>query len=393
MKNASGSGSIRRKEVVKNGKVYVFFEARYSYHGKQKSITGKTQAEVAQKLRKITAEIDGGDYREPSKLTVASWLDTWLADYCGSIKPRTKDSYEAIVNTHLKPSIGKIKLDRLTPADIQHLCNNLHRDNGKEPLSNKTIKNVHGTLHRALQKAVEIGLINRNPADLTELPKVVQKEIHPLDDELTMAFLCAIENDPYRDIFKVDLFTGMRSGEILGLPWNAVDFEKGSITIKQQLQMVRKSNGQYTIATPKNGKSRTIFPAPAVMAILKARRASQAEQKKEALKNGELWNNEYDLVFTDCHGVNLKPQTVNNHLKKKIMASIGFEEGHFHTLRHSFAVTSLKNGDDIKTVQTSLGHHTAAFTLQIYAHSTDEMLRNSGERMQRYFEEMNAKIG
>lgn len=393
MKAASGSGTIRRKEVVKNGKVYVFFEARYSYHGKQKSITGKTQKEVAEKLRKITSEIDTGSYIEPCKTTLSSWLDIWLSDYCRNIKPGTLNTYKATVENHIKKAaIAKKRLDALTPADLQHFCNNLSRVGGTEPLSTKTVLNTCGVLHKALSKAVELNLIYRNPADLVELPKLVKPEVKPLDDELTKLFLNAIKGDKFEDVFKLDLLTGLRSGELLGLGWDCINFDTGAIVIKQQLQLVRGSHGVYTIAPTKNSKSRTIYPGAYVLDILKNRKALQTAQRKEALKSGEPWNNQFNLCFTDEHGEHLRQQTVCNHLKKA-MAEIGFPEGHLHSLRHSYATRSLQNGDSVKVVQESLGHATASFTLQVYAHATEEALKNSGERMQKYFEEISAKIG
>ena len=177
-KSAAGTGTIRKKTVTRAGKEYSYWEARYTagYNpgtGKQiqRSITGKTQKEVAQKLKAATAAIDEGTYTAPSKMTVAQWLDIWTAEYLGGVKPATVVSYNATVRTHLKPGLGAIRLESLTAHTVQGLYNSL----GEKGLSAKTIKNVHGVLHKALQQAVANGYIRFNPTDACIRPRVQQK--------------------------------------------------------------------------------------------------------------------------------------------------------------------------------------------------------------------------
>jgi len=130
---AAGDGSIRKKIVKKkNGKEYTYWEARYTCGfdpetGKQKqhSISGKTQAEVAQKLREITAEIGRGAFQEACKLTVGEWLDTWELDYLNGIKPRTLEAYCCLIKIHIRPELGGIRLEALNAHTIQHFYNDL----------------------------------------------------------------------------------------------------------------------------------------------------------------------------------------------------------------------------------------------------------------------------
>ena len=179
-KNASGAGTIRKKTVTRNGREYVYWEARFTVgfdpgtgKQKQKSITGKTQKEVAQKLRQITTEVDQGTYREVSKLTVGSWLDTWESTYLGDLKPRTLESYQCQIKNHIRPCLGSIKLEGLTTPTIQKFYNDLSKT-----LSPKSVKIAHGVLHRALQQAVLVGHIRANPADHCTLPRLEKKEPH-----------------------------------------------------------------------------------------------------------------------------------------------------------------------------------------------------------------------
>lgn len=390
---AHGSGTIRKKVVTRNGTSYTYWEARVTIGrdpgtGKQlrRSFSGKTQKEVRQKMQAAAVAVDNGDYFEPSKLTVSTWLDIWTKEYLNSVKPRTVEAYKSNIETHIKPAIGAVRLYSLTPVDIQRLYNGLINQKTGEPLSPKTKKNIHGTLHKALEKAVSIGYIRHNPADRPDLPKVERAEIKPLDDAEIVSFLDIIKGHEYEPVYIVTLFTGLREGEVLGLTWDCINFTNGKITIKQQLQKRRGSGGIYELVSTKNGKTRTITPAQLVMQTLREQRRTQLNERFRA---GKAWNNPWNLVFTNSLGGHLCAQTVYLHFKK-LAAAAGVPNARFHDLRHSYAVAALRSGDDIKTVQENLGHHTAAFTLDTYAHVTEQMKQESSRRMDSFIEGIQA---
>lgn len=158
-----------------------------------------------------------------------------------------------------------------------------------------------------------------------------------------------------------------------------MDSEKGVLTINKQLQKERKGTGAYHLVSPKNGKGRWITPAQAVMEVLRAQQRKQAEWKQLA---GGAWEDS-GLVFTNQLGHHLSAQTVYLHFKK-LATEAGYPNARFHDLRHGYAVVALQSGDDIKTVQENLGHHTAAFTLDVYGHVTEQMKQASAERMERF---------
>ena len=276
-----------------------------------------------------------------------------------------------------------MKLTKLTPHIIQGFYNDLlangrivpKRDKqGKiikkdgvavtetAPLNAKTVRNVHGVLTKALSQAVKVGYIARNPCDMVDLPRVEKAQIMPLTDEQVKSYLAAADADnDYGDILKVILFTGLREAEALGLTWDCIDFKKG--------------------------------PAPFVMDMLRAVRSKQAQRRLQA---GDLWQDWIDpakqyaacrLVFTNALGDHLHPQRLYAH-HKKIAAKAGAPDARVHDLRHTFAVLSLQNGDDVKTVQENLGHATAAFTLDVYGHVSERMKEDSAARMQGYFENL-----
>ena len=181
-------------------------------------------------------------------------------------------------------------------------------------------------------------------------------------------------------LYKVALFIGMREGEIYGLSWDSIDFDKRVIRISQQLLKEKKKGAIFYIDSTKNNKARTITPAPFVMSILKDVKRKQNENR---LKAGSAWENEWDLIFTNEIAHHLYPQTVLKRFKK-IASEIGKPSARSHDLRHTYAVTSLQEGDDIKTVQENLGHATASFTLDVYGHVSEKMKRESAARMEAF---------
>ena len=374
---AQGSGTIRQRS---DGR----WEARYTVGrdpgtGKQiqRSVYGATQQEVRKKLAQVTTDIDGGTHKEPCKMTLSQWLDIWSTEYLGGVKPKTVESYCCQLKIHIKPALGAMKLETLNTHMIQKFYNSLSKErNGKPGLSPKSIKIVHGVLHKALQQAVSIGYIKFNPSDACTIPRVERKEIKPLDNEAIIKFLKAIQGHRFEDVYLTLLFTGMRRGEVCGLTWDHVNLEKGTILINRQLQNIPGQPGAFRLVSTKSSKGRTISVAASVVEILKKHRAKQAEAR---LLAGPIWKDE-NFVFTDDVGSHLSPNTLY-HNYKRLVASIGMPDARLHDLRHSYAVAALRAGDDIKTVQGNLGHHTASFTLDTYGHVTEEMKRASADRM------------
>ena len=383
-RNTAGAGSIRRRA---DGR----WEARYTAGvdpstGKQiqRSIYGKTQQEVRQKLTKVTAEIDEGTYIAPSKMTVAQWMDMWLEAYVRhAVKQYTYEAYERDTRNCIKPALGKVSLSSLNALQIQNFYNSLI----ERGLSPKTVKNVHGVLHEALERAVKLGMVKYNPTNGTELPKVQRKPIHPLEDEAIQAFLEAIKGVKYERLFYTDLFSGLREGEILGLTWDCVDFDREQLLVNKQLQKSKKVGGKYVLVPTKNSRTRSVTVASSVMTALKEQQQWQEEMK---LQLGDEWKNDWNLVFTHENGAHLCPFTVYIRFKE-IVRKLGLPEVRFHDLRHTFAVLSLENGDDLKTLQDNLGHATASFTLDVYGHVSRRMRQQSADRMEQYIQSQKDK--
>lgn len=168
------------------------------------------------------------------------------------------------------------------------------------------------------------------------------------------------------------------------MTWDCIDFDAGIITVEKQLQREHIKGGEYKLVSNKNDRVRKIMPAPFVLDVLKQQRRTQMEQQ---LMAGEVWSNPWKLVFTNEVGGHLCATTVYKNFKK-IVASIGVPDTRFHDLRHTYAVISLQNGDDIKTVQQNVGHATASFTLDVYGHVSTRMQQDSAKRMQNFIDEL-----
>ena len=233
-----------------------------------------------------------------------------------------------------------------------------------------------------------IGYLRVNPSEPCALPRVVKKVIKPLDDDAIRRFLEAVQGHRFELLYLVTLFTGLRKGEVLGLAWDRVDFDKGTLLIDRQLQRAKDETGErrYSLVSLKNDRWRRITPADFVMELLRRQRSRQAEWR---LRAGTAWEDS-GLVFTDELGKHLSPYTVYNNYKR-LVALIGRPDARVHDLRHTYAVAAIKSGDDIKTVQSNLGHATAAFTLDVYGHVTDQMKRDSAERMQKFIKSVSGQ--
>ena len=302
-RGASGGGTIRKRS---DGR----WEARYSLGfdpktGKQvqKSIYGRTQGEVRKKLSAVVVQIDNGTYTEPSKVRLSVWLDLWFQDYTGNLKPATKSAYEEHIRVHIKPYLGDVMMASLTTQMIQRVYNMLQFE---KHLSPKSIKNIHGVFHKAIDQAIKIGYIKQNPLDAVVLPRVEKRQIQTMEDSDMTAFLEAIKGHPYENVLFVTVFTGLRQGEVLGLTWDCVDFERGTLLINKQHNKA-KGEKEYHFSSLKNDRIRMLTVADDVMDVL---RRQKALQTLWAELLGEAFHNDDNLVFTNEYGRFIANQAV-----------------------------------------------------------------------------------
>lgn len=398
-KRVNGEGSIRKR---KNGSweatITVSFDP-VTHKQSKKSFYGKTRKEAKDKMeaflekkeeedrfaQALLSQVVPESAADENDMFLSSWLDIWHKNYLSDVKLSTRANYRSIIDNHIDPVLGNYPLSKLKAPVIQNFYNQLHDE---KKLSPKYIKNIHGVLHSALDKAVAVEFTAKNYSSVCSIPKVEEPDICPLNREEQERLFAALKGEEFEDLILVDLFTGLRCGELLGLTWDCIDFENGIIHVKKQLSLPRKKGGggKCYWSTLKNGKSRIVLPAPFVMDVLRHHKAVQASQKLAA---GPLWD-EGDfpnLVFTHPNGYHYIQPTIWKEFQK-ILKKAGLQHYRVHDLRHTFAVNSIKAGDDIKTLQENMGHYSAAFTLDKYGHVVDEMRKASSERMQKLIDSM-----
>ena len=366
----NGEGTIRLR---KDGRWEGIATTPYG----RKSVYGLNKEEVRRKLGEIKSDVDKGDYIDETNMTVEEWMNEWQSLYL-DVKPGTLRKYEGDIRNHIIPSLGGIKLAELTVADVE----TSYIQWKKEGLSAKSVKNVHGVLHKALDKAVSKGMIRKNVTVECERPKVKHVEMHPLEDEEVPEFLHCAEEDILYPLYYVALFTGMRQSEIMGLTWDCINVSKGKIRIYRQLLRVNayKQKGEYKFVETKTGKQRIIEPPHQVIQMLENVKRQQKEWERTC---GAAWKNTDGLVFTNPDGMHLSSSNVYRHFKR-IVNKMGLDDVRFHDLRHTYAVISIENGVDMKTLSMSMGHHSVAFTMDKYGHVSGTMRRKAAEKMSDY---------
>ena len=371
-RRANGEGSLRKRS---DGR----WEGRYTVGrdpktGKliYKNVLGRTQAEVREKLKEAIADSDKVDVVKAEQYTVGQWMEVWFENYAKlKVRPSSHQTYRGYLDHHIKPYIGNIPLNKLTSLDLQKLYKKLltggrvdriestHQPKGLSP---KTVRNINQIISSAMELAKAQKLILTNPTESCALPKVEHREMKTLTQEQLSAFLREAKVTGVYEMYYIELATGLRRGELLGLKWKDVDFTNGTIRVQRQ---VARINGEIVEAPLKTKNSyRTVTIGPDAVEILK-------EQKEKT-------DDEY--VFPSPNGGPISPDSVN-HMLQRVLKRAGLPQVRFHDLRHTFATLALQNGVDIKTVSGMLGHFSAGFTLDTYTHVTTPAQREAANTM------------
>ena len=355
-KRGNGEGTIYRRKDGKWATQYTVYTAEGR---KRKTLYGKTRSEVASKLTNALSDREGGLTFDTGNLTLGPYLDRWLSDSVqGSVQETTYRRYEELARLHIKPALERLKLKALTPAHVR----GLYREKLDSGLAPRTVNYIHRTLYKALKQAVADGLIPRNVAGVVKAPKLTKKEIHPLNHAQVNALFEAARGDRLEALYIVAVMMGLREGELLGLKWEDVDFEAGTLSVRRSLSYTEK---EPIFNTPKNGKGRNLkLTNIAIDAIRRHKTAQNAER----LQLGSLWE-DHDLVFPSQTGRPMRAWSLIGGPFKRLWKRAGLpERTRFHDLRHTCATLLLTQGVHPKFVQELLGHATISITLDTYSH-------------------------
>jgi integrase len=354
-KRGNGEGSIYPH---KRGGVKVGYRGSYWVDAaegpKRRYITGETREDVAEKLAKAISDRADGLVFDAGSTTTGEYLTRWLSDSVrGTVQGSTYRSYGRVVDGHLVPGVGRVKLANLRPDHIRRLYRSMV-DAGK---ATRTVQYAHTLLKRALAQAVMDGLIPRNAAEAVRPPKLKRDEIQPLNADQVRALLDASDERSCA-LYTVAVRTGMRPGEILALRWSDVDLEAGTVQINRAL-----SEGEFS--TPKTPRSRRrISLSPATIATLKAHRKRQLE---ECMAKAGLWE-DHGLVFPSSVGTPKSQRNLNREFKNAAKRAGLPDHFKLYDLRHTCATLLLSRNVHPKYVQELLGHASVALTLDTYSH-------------------------
>jgi integrase len=304
--------------------------------------------------------------------TVEQYLRGWLEEAVRpSVRPKTYTTYEGYVRCHLVPELGRIPLSKLGPHDVQSMLNRKLAAG----LSPRSVHHLRAILRSALGRAVRWGELPRNVAALVEAPHVARYEIRVLGPAEARQFLEIASDDRLAALYTVALAVGLRQGEALGLRWEDVALDAGSLMVRHALQRI---SGKLQLVEPKTQLSRrTIALPPFAVAALRKHRTRQLQ---EQLWAGSRWQ-EQGLVFTSSIGTPLDGSNVTHRLQR-LLREAGLPRQRFHDLRHSAASLLLVQGVHPRVVMETLGHSQISLTLNTYSHVIPSLQREAADRME-----------
>ena len=336
------------------------WRTQVSLNGERLSFTGKTRKECQEWIKQMSRKIDNGLTFEGSKITLEQFILEWLIMKSTSLQPATFRQYEHFALDYIIPGLGDIILINLRVAQIQSFYNKLI----KEGVGFRSIEYTHAVLRGSLSHAVEMGLLNKNPAKPATPPKAIYDEQVVLTEEQIQTFMIAIQSlqPEYFALYHLSLTTGMRIAELLGLKWQDLDWDRQTIKVKRQLK--KKPKGEFYFDSPKTKAGlRTLTIGPSTISSL---RSYHHEHHQKKMGFSPEWRN-WDLLFTEEDGSPIRHRKLYKRFKV-ILQKAGLPDIRIHDLRHTAATQMLINGVDILTVSKRLGHSKSSVTLDIYGH-------------------------
>jgi len=342
---------------------------------RRRVLYGKTRREVQEKLASLQQGALTGASTESSRLTVAQYLDQWMAAAGPHLGVGSAALYEDLLRLHVVPVLGPLRLQALRPLHIVRW----HAERGERGVPRRRLQMAHRVLQKALGDAVKWRLLTANPAIDVEPPRPKRLERKIWTEQQASRFLQTILQREWAwDPFWAFLIgSGCRRGEALGLRWTDIDWQRGSVNIVRAVTRVRNRPVVGDVKTT-CGRRTIILPLFALGAL----EIQQQRQATRRLSAGAAWIGE-DYVFTTGTGSHPYPA----HLHRALRAACRDARVpviHIHGLRHVHATLAVRAGADLKSLQRRLGHASLTMTLGLYAHalaSGDAATAQALERM------------
>lgn len=342
---------------------------------KYKTVTG-TKKEADQALRRFITELERGEYIEDNNITVSDWLQKWLEVYIvPTVSPTTLVGYKGMIRRYIDPLIGHLQVQEMNALAVQIWVNKLKvSPSSGEPLTAGTIKHTYHVLRGAMDKAVQAGLIHRSPCTGIQLPKGEKKKPVIYDETQIQQLLDFARGTEMELIIDLELCMGMRRGELLGLQWQDVNWEKNQIHIIRSRVAV---DGKSVVKQPKTESgTRTLDVPEILMKKLKSYKVKCMEQK---IRVGRRLLEE-DFIIVHPDGKPIYPEYVSQ-MFTKLQKRANLPKCRFHDLRHLCASIMVKQGVEVKVAQERLGHKDITTTMNIYAHVLPGSAREAAEKI------------
>lgn len=369
-------GHIRERSP---GRWAIVLDIHESETGKRRrkwhSFTG-TKRQAQEQCARLIAELRGGTYIAPNKITVAQHLERWLDHIKSQVSPRTHERYSEIVRKNIVPALGSIALTRLRPIQISETYAKalaFGRRDGNGGLAPTTVIYMHRLIKHALAQAVRWELLNRNPADAVSPPKAERATMKTYNMPQTADLIEALRGTRLLQPIVLGVLCGLRRGEIAALRWRNVDLEAGKISIVESAEQTREG---VRYKPPKSGRGRVVALAKTVVEELRQHRVQQAE---ELLRLGVRLGDE-TFVCAREDGQPLQPRSIT-HAWQLASAKIDLPRIRFHDLRHAHATHMLSNGIHPKVASERLGHSRVGITLDLYSHVLPGMQEDAASRV------------
>jgi integrase len=351
----------------------------------RKKVSGKSKADAARKLRELREKVTAGELPKGRTPTVSEWMTYWLEQIAAKkVRPSTLKGYTTCVNRYIIPLLGQHRLDRLTPEHIADAWQHLQEIGAPDvddphPLSSTTAHQCHRILSRALKVAQQRGHATKNVATLLDAPTPREEEIVPLSKEQAIAIMNAAADRRNGARWRVALAMGLRQGEALGLTWEHVDLEAGTLAVRQSLSRVKGKGLVFGPVKSRAGKRTLVLP-PKLLAELKAHRQRQNAERLAARD----WYDDADLVFAREDGRPIDPK-IDWREWKALCKEVGAPDARLHDARHTAATMLLAMGVSMRVAMEILGHSRITVT-QRYQHVVDEMHQDAADKMAAFWE-------
>lgn len=362
-------------KISKRGQSWqVTIECGKNAEGKRirKYFTARTKAEAETILIEHKHKIITGDFVEPSKMTFAEFLKHWMDHYVyKNCEITTRSGYEMALNKHVIPFLGKIPLQKLSPLHIQEYYKHLMDEKGLSP---NTVRRHHSSIHRALVYACEKQLVNKNAADRVTLPKREEFEGAYYTEKQIVKLLDVVKGDEIEAAVCLAVYLGLRRGEICGLKWKHIDFEKQTLEVKETRTRV---TGELITKAPKTKKSHRVLYLPDQLAEF------LREHKEQQKRYRVLFGRDYissDYVCTKINGEPIHPDRLS-HRFQDMLEKHDLPRIRFHDIRHTVASLLLHNNIPVKNISEMLGHSDVTTTLKIYGHVLEEAKKDTAIKM------------